>query len=425
MTTDTRQMWKELGINLEQHDVLLNALLPIYQEIYLSQQNRPQGMGFYDFVVGDIHGIRVHELRQHAIDGGKVVATYCVFVPEEIVLAADAIQVGLCAGTQFSIPIAEEVLPRNTCALIKSSFGFKLGRICPYVQTSHLVVGETTCDGKKKMFEILAEHQPVYVMEVPNKKTSSARRLWLEEVKEFKDIIEQLTGNVITTDNLHQATSKVNGRRRALKRLYQLRKANPVPISGKDALLVTQVSFYDDVSRATQQINALCDEVEVRVSKGEGVFAEDAPRILVSGNPMAIPNWKLHHVLETAGAAVVCEESCTGTRFFDELVPDTNGTLDKQIEAIAERYMKTNCACFTPNQERLDDIVRLAKEYRVDGVVHYNLQFCHTYANEAVLVERTLEEAGIPLLRIETDYTDEDTGQLRTRIDAFLEMIKG
>ncbi len=175
MTTDNRQMWTELGIDLEQHDVLLNALKTIYQEIYLSQQNRPEGMGFFDFVVGDIHGIRVRELRQHAIDGGKVVATYCVFVPEEIVLAADAVQVGLCAGTQFSVPIAEEVLPRNTCALIKSSFGFKLGRICPYVQTSHLVVGETTCDGKKKMFEILAEHQPVYVMEVPNKKTKSAR----------------------------------------------------------------------------------------------------------------------------------------------------------------------------------------------------------------------------------------------------------
>jgi len=425
MTNDNRQMWTDLGIDLERHDVLLNALLPIYQEIYLSQRNRPEGMGFYDFVVGDIHGIRVRELRQHAINGGKVVATYCVFVPEEIVLAADAVQVGLCAGTQFSVPIAEEILPRNTCALIKSSFGFKLGRICPYVQTSHLVVGETTCDGKKKMFEILAEHQPVYVMEVPNKKTPSSRKLWLEEVKAFKDVIEKLTGNEITSDKLSQATRKVNDRRRALKRLYGLRKANPVPISGKDAQLVTQVSFYDDVDRATEQINALCDEVEARVSKRAGVFPENAPRLLVSGSPMAIPNWKLHHILETAGAAVVCEESCTGTRFFDELAPETDGTLDEQIEAIADRYMKINCACFTPNKERLDDIVRLAREYRVDGVVHYNLQFCHTYANEAVLVERTLEEAGIPLLRIETDYTDEDASQLRTRVEAFLEMLRG
>ena len=113
------QLWTELGIDIERHGTLLNALGPMFNEIYLSQKNRPKGMGFYDFVVGDIHGIRVHELRQHAIDGGKVVALYCVFVPEELIWAAGAIPVGLCAGTQFSVPIAEEVLPLNTCSLIK------------------------------------------------------------------------------------------------------------------------------------------------------------------------------------------------------------------------------------------------------------------------------------------------------------------
>ena len=424
MTTDNRELWKELGIDMEQHDGLLNFLPPVFGEVYLSQSNRPKGMAFFDTVVGDIHGIRVRELRERAINGDKVVATYCVFVPEEIVWAADAVPVGLCAGTQFSLPFAEQVLPRNTCALIKSSFGFKLGRICPYVQTSHLIVGETTCDGKKKMFEILAEHHPVHVMEVPNKKTPSGRRLWLNEVITFRDVIESLTGNKLTAEKLSEATRKVNERRRALKRLYGLRKASPVPISGKDALLVTQVSFYDDVVRCAQQVNALSDELDGRVAVGEGVFPADAPRILISGSPMAIPNWKLHQVLETAGAAVVCEETCTGTRFFSDLVPEGGGSVDDQLEAIAERYMNIHCACFTPNDERLEDIVRLAREYRVDGVVHYNLQFCHTYATEAVLVEKTLAREGIPLLRVETDYGDEDVGQLRTRVDAFLEMIR-
>ncbi|MBM2824714.1 MAG: 2-hydroxyglutaryl-CoA dehydratase D-component [Dehalococcoidales bacterium] len=423
MTTDNVRMWQELGIDLKPHDMLMNALGPIYQEIYLSQKNRPQGMGFFDFVVGDIHGIRVRELREHAKNGGKVVATYCVFVPEELVWAADGIPVGLCAGTQFSVPLAEEVLPRNTCALIKSSFGFKLGRICPYVQASHLIVGETTCDGKKKMFELLAEYQPVYVLEVPNKKTPQSRALWLQEVIAFQEVIEKLTGNSITADNLSEATNLVNRRRRALQRLYNLRKVRPVPISGKDALLATQVSFYDDVKRCTQQVNALCDELDKRVAKGEGIAPANALRILISGSPMAIPNWKLHHILETSGAVVVCEESCTGTRFFTELVKPEE-SLEAQIKSLAERYMNIHCACFTPNDERLDDIINLAEEYQVDGVIHYNLQFCHTYANEAVKVERRLEEAGIPLLRIETDYSDEDVGQLRTRIEAFLEMIR-
>ncbi len=424
MANDNVQMWTDLDIDLKSHDMLLNALGPIFQEVYLSQKNRPAGMAFYDFVVGDIHGIRVKELREHAKNGGKVVATYCVFVPEELVWAADGIPVGLCAGTQFSVPMAEAVLPRNTCALIKSSFGFKLGRVCPYVQASHLIVGETTCDGKKKMFEILNQYQPVYVMEVPNKKTERSRRLWQGEVLAFKAVIEKLTGNIITAGKLGQAINLVNKRRLALQRLYNLRKVSPVPISGKDALLATQVSFYDDAKRDTQMLNTLCDELDKRVVSGQGVSPENARRILISGSPMAIPNWKLHHIIESAGAVVVCEESCTGTRFFSELVKPTQDNLDEQLRAIADRYMNIHCACFTPNDERLDDIVNLAQEYQVDGVIHYNLQFCHTYANEAVKVERRLEEAGIPLLRIETDYSDEDTGQLKTRIEAFLEMIR-
>jgi benzoyl-CoA reductase/2-hydroxyglutaryl-CoA dehydratase subunit BcrC/BadD/HgdB len=424
MANENVQMWEELGIDLKQHDILLNALGPMYQEIYLSQKNRPQGMGFFDFVVGDIHGIRVKELREHSKNGGKVVATYCVFVPEEIVWALGAIPVGLCAGTQFSIPAAESVLPRNTCALIKSSFGFKLGRVCPYIQAADLIIGETTCDGKKKMFEILNEQQPVYVMEVPNKKTERGRRLWRGEVVAFKDVIEKLTGNKLTLEKVTAAIDIVNDRRRAFQRLYGFRKASPVPISGKDALLATQVSFYDDAKRDTQMVTALCDELEKRVAAGEGVAPYNAPRILVSGSPMAIPNWKMHHIIESAGAVIVCEESCTGTRFFSELVEKVPGSLEQQLQAVADRYMNIHCACFTPNEDRLDDIVRLAREYKADGVIHYNLQFCHTYATEAVEVEKRLEKEGIPLLRIETDYSDEDTGQLKNRIEAFLEMIK-
>ena len=274
------------------------------------------------------------------------------------------------------------------------------------------------------MFEILNEYQPVYVMEVPNKKTEKSRGLWLDEVKAFKSRIEELTGKKITAEALKSAIDMVNDRRKALQRLYNLRKADPVPISGKDALLATQVSFYDDAKRDTQMLNALCDELDKRVAAKEGIAPAGAPRILVSGSPMAIPNWKLHHIIETSGAVVVCEESCTGTRFFTDLVKPVSGGVEDQVKAIADRYMNIHCACFTPNTGRLDDIVQLAKEYKADGVIHYNLQFCHTYATEAVQVEKRLEQEGIPLLRIETDYSDEDSGQLKTRIEAFLELIK-
>jgi benzoyl-CoA reductase/2-hydroxyglutaryl-CoA dehydratase subunit BcrC/BadD/HgdB len=274
------------------------------------------------------------------------------------------------------------------------------------------------------MFEILNQYQPVYVMDVPNKKTERSRELWLGEVKAFVDVIEKLTGNKISPANLADAVEMVNRRRLALQRLFNLRKNRPAPISGKDALLAVQVSFYDDAKRDTQMLNALCDELDKRVAAGQGVAPAKAPRILISGSPMAIPNWKLHHIIESLGAVVVCEESCTGTRFFSDLVQPSPKNIDAQLKAIAGRYMNIHCACFTPNDERLDDVVRLAKEYQADGVIHYNLQFCHTYANEAVKVEKRLKDENIPLLRIETDY-GEDSNQLRTRIEAFLEMIKG
>jgi benzoyl-CoA reductase/2-hydroxyglutaryl-CoA dehydratase subunit BcrC/BadD/HgdB len=417
-------MWSELDLDLDKHDLLLQALPRMYADTFLSQDNRPKAMGYFDFVISEIHGLRVKELMDHKAGGGKVVGLFCVFVPEDLILAAGAIPVGLCAGTQFSVPDAEEVLPRNTCALIKSSFGFKFGRTCPYVQASDFVIGETTCDGKKKMYELLAEYHPTYVMEVPQKKTPLGRELFLEELRRLKAKLEQETGVVITAEKLAEATALVEAKRRALRRLHSARKVRPAPISGLDALLVTQVAFYDDTARFTENVNALCDELESRIASGEGACPADAPRILVSGSPMAIPNWKLHRILQDSGAAVVGEESCTGTRYFTYPSPENDGSLGGQLEAIADRQLETHCACFTPNDERIEDILTLARDWAADGVVHHNLQFCHTFANEAVKVERALARENVPLLRIETDYSDEDTGQLKTRVEAFLEMLR-
>ena len=200
-------------------------------------------------------------------------------------------------------------------------------------------------------------------------------------------------------------------------------KAKAIPISGKDALLVMQIAFFDDPVRCAQMANKLADELEQRVKDGVSVFPAGTKRILVTGTPMAIPNWKLHHIIETSGAAVVCEETCTGTRYFEHFVDETKTTLDEQYEAIAQRYMNIHCACFTPNTERVDDILRLAKEYQVDGVIDVNLKFCCLYDTEGYTVEKALKEAGIPVLGIETDYTDADAEQLRTRIEAFVEML--
>ena len=169
--------------------------------------------------------------------------------------------------------------------------------------------------------------------------------------------------------------------------------------------------------------NRLADELEQRIKDGVSVVPEGTKRILVTGTPMAVPNWKLHNIIETSGAAVVCEEMCTGTRYFENLVDETKTTLDDQFMALSERYMKTNCACFTPNHGRIDDLLRMVKEYKVDGVIDCSLKFCCLYDTEKYSVARALKEAGVPVLDLETDYTDTDAEQLRTRIGAFIEML--
>ena len=421
--TDYRQMWEDLGMDLELHDQLCEVLPTAFGDVYLSQEDRPESMDYYNFVVSEIHGVRPAELIESQKKGGKVFGTFCVFVPDEIIFAADAIATGLCGGSQFWVPGGEKVLPTNTCPLIKASVGARLDRTCPFFKIADMFVGETTCDGKKKAWEILAEDVPVHVMDIPQMKRQKDLDAWTDEISIFKDKVEEFTGNKVTPEKLSQAIKLINKKRRALKRLYEFRKNESLPISGKDVLLISQIAFYDDPARFASMTNKLCDELDERVKNNVSVFSAGTKRIMITVTPMAIPNWKLHHIVETSGGAVVVEETCTGTRYFENMVDEDKTTMDEQLKALTDRYMKINCACFTPNTGRVDDILRLAKEYNVDGIIDVNLKFCNLYDTEGYFVERAVKEAGIPVLGIETDYTDQDAEQLRTRVGAFIEML--
>ncbi len=419
-------MWKDLGLNLESHDALLSVLGNAYTDIYLAQKDRPQGMGYFDFVMSEVHGLRIKELLDEKDQGRKIIGSYCVFVPEEIVLAANATLVGLCSGADFAVEEVEKYLPRNTCALIKSAFGFKLGQVCPYLEGADMVVGENTCDGKKKAYETLGTLvDNLYVMDLPQMKSDKGRELLRSEYDRFKIAVENLTGVVITCDSLKTAIQTVNAKRSALHRLYALRKADPAPISGLDALLANQVSFYDNPARFTDSLHKICDELEARIEEKKGVFREKTPRILLSGCPMAVPNWKLPWIVETSGAVIVGEESCVGERGTRNLTDDSGDTVDALMDAVTDRYFQVDCAIFTPNADRLDHITQMAQAYNADGVIHYGLQFCQPYLMESIPVEKALEEKEIPCLRIETDYGMEDAGQLKTRVEAFIEQLNG
>ena len=347
MAEDYRSMWSELGLDLEAHDALLGVLGQAYKDIYLNQKNRPEGMGYFDFVMSEVHGLRIKELLDEKAAGRKIIGSYCVFVPEEIILAANATLVGLCSGADFATEEVERLLPRNTCALIKSSFGFKLGKVCPYLESADMIVGENTCDGKKKAYESLKELvENLYVMDLPQVKSENGKALLKAEYVRFKEAVEELSGVAVTRESLQQGIRTVNAKRAAIHRLAALRKADPAPISGLDALLANQVFFYDNPARFTDSVNKICDELEQRIQEGKGVFPAKTPRILVSGCPQAVPNWKLPMIVENAGAVIVGEESCVGER----------GTRNLTDESGETRGRNDGCHCRALFPDRLRDL---------------------------------------------------------------------
>ncbi len=426
----TDELLRSLGLDVDLHRRIIESINRAFARTVLSQKNRPLRMAYFDGVIHNAHGRRVQEIVDHRKAGGKFVGTFCIYVPEEIVLALGAIPLALCGGTALSIPYAEKTFPRDICPLVKSTLGLALSNACPYGPLEDLAVGETTCDAKKKTWDVLAKGGDFHVMEVPQKKGPRDRDLWHDEVRTFALRLEETTGRKLEAGRLAEATRLMNRKRRALARLNGFRKeANP-PVSGLDCLVVMQGALLDDALRFTENLEALNDELAERVRTGVGVTrASDAAngrakRILVSGCPSVMGNWKVHHLIESAGAIVVGDETCTGTRYFEHAVAETDGGLDAQLAALAERYLKIDCACFSPNDGRLESVVRLARESRADGVIQYILQYCHTYNVEAINVAAALEDAGLPSLKLETDYSEEDAGQLRTRIEAFLEGLR-
>ncbi|MEE8704697.1 MAG: double-cubane-cluster-containing anaerobic reductase [Olsenella sp.] len=424
-TVDYYPMWKSLDMDTEAHDGLLGAVGQMYGDMFLTQANRPKSTAYLDSFATNLHSGRIKEMLDAKEQGKikKIIGSFCLYVPEEIVAAAGGIEVGLCAGADWAPEEVEKHLPRNTCPLIKGFTGFKLGRVCPYIESSDLVVGENTCDGKKKGYEFFATQKPMYIMDVPHVRTDETKQMWRNEVHRLAERIEQETGQKITADSLRRAIKEANDKRRALQRLARLRAADPTPISGLDSLLITQAAFMDDTPRLTAAINAIADECEQRVARGEGVAPKGAKRVLYTGTPMAVPNWKLFNIIEKAGGVVVGEECCTGSRYYKDLVDEGGETVDEMIDDVADRYFNIHCAIFTPNQDREEDVIGMARDLHADGIIDCSLSFCTIYEMEAFGMEVAAEKAGFPFMHVTTNYSTEDAGQLKTRIEAFLEMI--
>ena len=359
-----------------------------------------------------------YELKQKNI---PFVGTFCTYFPQEIAMAMGACVVGLCSTSDETIPDAEKDLPRNLCPLIKSSYGFAKTDKCPYFYFSDLIIGETTCDGKKKMYEYLGQFKPVYTMELPNSQSPEGLELWAKEIIKLKEKLESHFETTITDEAVREQVRVMNEVRRAMKEFYALTKVEPVPILGQNLFSVLYgSSFRFNKVKLPDEIRAVVAKVKAEYAENPNKYPK-APRILVTGCPIGGGASKCVKAIEDNGGHVVVFENCSGAKSFDKLVDEDAPDI---YRAIAERYLSIGCSVMTPNPNRLELLGRLIDEYRVDAVVEITLQACHTYNVETLGIKRFVNEVkGIPYMAVETDYSTADIGQLNTRMAAFIEML--
>jgi benzoyl-CoA reductase/2-hydroxyglutaryl-CoA dehydratase subunit BcrC/BadD/HgdB len=355
-------------------------------------------------------------------DQGKgVVGTFCTYTPVEIFMAAGLVPVGLCSTSDETIPDAEKVLPSNLCPLIKASYGFAATDKCPYMYFSDLVVGETTCDGKKKMYELLGEIKDVHVMQLPQTQSlESAKAAWLAEVLRLRERVEEKFDRKISDDDLRAAIVRRNLERAALKEFYELSTLSPPPMTGLSQLqfLFGSQFKFDHASKVAEIKDAVA-KLKAAYAAGERPVSASAKRIVVTGCPMGGATEKVVKILEECGAVVVAYENCTGAKQFDRPVPEDGDPWRN----LADHYLAIGCAVMSPNPNRLELLERLCRQFSADGVVEMTLTACQPYSVETGSLRKRLGSLGIPFSSLETDYSGSDVEVLRTRAAAFLETI--
>jgi benzoyl-CoA reductase/2-hydroxyglutaryl-CoA dehydratase subunit BcrC/BadD/HgdB len=359
---------------------------------------------------------------QHAVEakgaGRPIVGILCEFTPRELIIAAGGVPVCLCGGSAKTIPAAEEHLPANLCPLIKSTYGFHLERSNPLLEMADLVVGETTCDGKKKMYELMAQSRPMYVLELPQKaRDADALEQWLRELQKFRAFLEDRWHVTVCDARLREAIVAMN-RERALRReLAALMQADCPPLSGRQLLdLKSSISAIDaDLEQYARAAESL------RCKPADAAMASRV-RVLMTGVPMVHGAERVLEIIENSGGLVVCTENCTGLK---PLLEDVDADAADPMRALAEKYFHLPCSVMTPNERRLDTLRQLAAAYRPECVVELIWQACITYDVESHLAKRLVEEElGLPYLRIETDYSPSDSARIAVRVEALLETVR-
>ena len=351
-------------------------------------------------------------------EGAPIVGIMCEYAPRELILAAGGAPVCLCGGSAETIAAAEEDLPGNLCPLIKSTYGYHKQGSNPFLEMADLIVAETTCDGKKKMFELMSETRETYTLELPQKEDDAdALDHWLRELQKFRRELETRLKVEITDEKIRDAARVMNRERRLRRELAGLMRAEAPPLTGRELL-----GFKSSISGICEDLEQYEAALALLGSREADPQMAQRVRVLMTGVPIVQGTERVLDIVEECGGLVVCMENCTGLK---PILDDVDVDADDIMRALAEKYFRLPCSVKTPNERRMEVLRQLAKAYRPQCVIELIWQACLTYDVESARVRRLAEEElGVPYLRIETDYSPSDSARIALRVEALYEAVR-
>ena len=350
--------------------------------------------------------------------GRKIVGIICEFTPRELILAADAVPVCLCGGSAKMIPPSEQHLPANLCPLIKSTFGYHLTASNPFLEMADLIVAETTCDGKKKMYELMGAVRPMYVIELPHKSDrAESLGYWYQQLVAFRAELERRFAIRITDESLRRAIALMNRERRLRRQLAELMKRPAPPLTGRQLL-----DFKSNISGMDADL-AMYEAAWKQYQSSPGdASLERRVRVLMTGVPTVHGAERVVDLIESTGGLVVCMENCTGLK---PILDDVDETAANPLLALAEKYYHLPCSVMTPNDRRTDVLRRLASEYQPHCIIELVWHACLTYDVESHRTRKLAEhELRLPYLKIDTDYSSSDSARIQVRLEALFETVR-
>ena len=357
------------------------------------------------------------EILEYKRQGKKVFGWLCTYVPEEIIHAAGALPIRITGYSQeMELEDGNAYLYINNCSFSRSCL--QMGIRGEYDFLGGVVAG-STCDGARRLFDLWRYYIKApfhHVLTVPRKYSERGHDLYHSQVRQFKENLEEFLGIQITDEALYQSIKVYNEARALLKNLYDLRKLSTPPITGAETMEVLNASFRMPKELFNEWLRDLLGELAT-----SGNAHTSRARLMVTGSVMNNPEFI--ESIEKLGGLVVTDELCTSTRYWsDPVILDEGNT---PLQAISRRYLNNfPCARMYPSDERFNRILELTRDFKVDGVISQIIRYCVPYAHDLPLITDRLKAQGIPTLALDVEYGASGSGQIQTRVQAFLEMLE-